>query len=631
MLKTGPLLSGTTPDPVDIADLPASTGEGLGAALGEAFQGSFGPLAFRFAQRQTMEQGHMLTAEEANNRYAIGDLKFDDPVSEFAARQMYDTKRDTLRREDIVRRSQLGLAGRIGASFAGAALDPLNYAAAVFPELLMTRFAALPETARGVAGALRTGAQAAQTAREGGVAARALYGAAEGAAGSALVTPGTYALSQAEGRDYTLSDAFLDTVFGTLLGAGLHAGLGAFHERVRTGARMSPIEEAMQQAGPEVRQDVLRSAVSDVMEGRPVGVGPVVDEIYRGYAAKEFDRLLWSADRLSDDETKALQRLMKAQDAAGAEPLTARIETLEQERRQLGEEHAAAAARGVPDEVTTERLTAIEDEMKRPDLPAARRADLEAERSMLTEGASPASALEQLRAEAEARGLERAIGRTDRQLETAKGRQQRAAAAVERANAEFGRASGKLADQRSVVQALAERTLRRALGRSGIAPDAGEVTQAARNIMSVPPAARAGTIRTEMLKLAQSERSGRLPQNAAMQRAMAQLTEAKAQPHYDAEDVATAQRVDDIAAAAPAPKARAEDQGIGAVTRDTQELDAIQAALDEQIRGLKAAGALTEAEEASLAEAGAAADEAKAIGKARDLAAICLAGVGVKA
>ncbi len=111
-----------------------------------------------------------------------------------------------------------------------------------------------------------------------------------------------------------------------------------------------------------------------------------------------------------------------------------------------------------------------------------------------------------------------------------------------------------------------------------------------------------------------------------MQRAMSEATMRKAQEWFDAEDVAVSQNVADTAAAAPPPKARAADEGIGAVTRDTQELDAIQAEFDDQIRGLKAAGALTEAEEASIAEAAAGGEKMKAKGKARDFAAICLTG-----
>jgi hypothetical protein len=626
-IKTGPLLSGSEPEPVDVADLPATTGEGLGAALAESFQGSLGPLAFRFAQRQMLDPGRMMTPEEATQRYGIGDLKFDAPISETSAAQMSMTKRDTLRREDIVRRSQLGLAGRLGAGLVGATLDPLNIAAAVFPELLLARFAAAPATATGALGALRTGAQAVQAAREGSITSRTLAGAGEGAVGSALVTPGTYALSQAEGRDYSVGDAFLDVAFGTALGAGLHAGIGAFKARVETGAKMPPIEQAMQDAGPQVRIDTLRSAVSDVMEDRPVGVGEIVHQVYQDYAAKEFDRLLWSADKLSDDETAALSRLSKAEAAGEAPSLTSRIAELEQERRALGAEKAEAEARAAPDEVTTQRLDAIETELKRPDIPAPRRADLEAERQMLTEGASPDAALEQLRAQAEATGLGRALGRTEKELGSISAKRDRAAVAVDRANAEFEATSGRLALRQSVVQALAERTVRRAAGRAGVTADPAEVAAAARNIMAAPPDARAATIRSELAKIAQSQNSRPLPQNAAMQRAMSQVTQRKAEPFYDPEDLDAARGVDDIAAAAPLPKARASDQGIGAVTRDTQELDEIDAELDEQIRGLKAAGALSEAEEASLSEAAIMGEEAQAIGKARDLAAVCLSGV----
>lgn len=626
--KTGAILQSYTPEQQDVGLTPASTLEGFGAAAAESFQGSLGPLAARWLQRVNAPDSPTLSSDEANQRFSVGDLKFDAPVSEFSARQLYDTKMATMRRQDVVRRSELGIPGQLAAGLVGAALDPVNLAAAIFPEALIARFAAIPEGAGGVAGALRSGAEGIIAAREGSIGARAVYGAGEGAVGSALVTPATYALSQAEGRDYSVGDAFLDVAFGTALGAGLHAGIGAFAERIKTGKPMPAIEQALQDAGPQVRMDTLRGAVSDVMEGRPVSVGPMVEQVYKDYAGAEFDKLLWASGKLSDEETATLRRLssVEAKDDSGA--LTARIGELDEQARGLRQDIAAARDKAEPDEVTAGRLAAIESELANTVLPAARRADLESERRLLTEGRPQDDALEQLRSQAEAEGLQAALGRNEAEAGRIAAKRDRASATIDRANAEFAQSSGSLAQRRAVVQALAERTIRRAAGRLGVAPDADAVVNAARIVLNAPAEGRQQVIQDAIRGIVNDPAVPRLPRQAQMQSAMSEITRAKAEPWYDAEDMAASQEASAEVASSPIPKARSPEQGIGAVTRDTQELDAIEAELDEQLQGAREAGLLTESEEASINGDAASAEETQALGKARDLAAMCLAGIG---
>lgn len=621
--KTGAILQSYTPEQEDVGLTPASTLEGFGAAAAESFQGSLGPLAARWLQRVNAPDSPTLTADEANQRFSVGDLKFDAPVNEFSARQLYDTKMATMRRDDVVRRSQLGIAGRLTAGLVGAALDPANLAAAVFPEALIARFASIPEAAGGVAGALRAGAAGIQAAREGNIAARAAYGAGEGALGSALITPGTYALSQSEGRDYSVGDAFLDVAFGTALGAGLHAGIGAFAERIKTGKPMPAIEQAMQDAGPQVRMDTLRGAVSDVMEGRPVSIGPMVEQVYKDYAGAEFDKLLWASGKLSDEETATLRRLSSVEAKDDSAALTARIGELDEQARGLREDISSATEKAAPDEVTGQRLEAIRSELAQPAIPAARRVDLENEQRLLTEGRPQDDALEQLRSQAEAEGLQSALGRNEAEAGRVAAKRDRAAATVDRANAEFAQSSGSLAQRRAVVQALAERTIRRAAGRLGVAPDADAVANAARTVLTAPAEGRPQVIQDAIRGLVSDPDVPRLPRQAQMQTAMSDITRAKADPFYDAEDMAASQEASAEIAASPLPKARSPEQGIGAVTRDTQELDAISAELDEQIQGARETGLLTKADEDALTGDTAANDEAQALGKARDLAAMC--------
>ena len=130
-IQTGPLIA--LRDNVDIADTPAPWSTGFGAAISESFQGSPGPLLWRWLGRQNDEQGPIIPVEEANERYAIGNLTFDEKsypsgVDELEARELNNLQRAQLRRQELQRRAGLGLTSRFVAGLGGAILDPLNIA-----------------------------------------------------------------------------------------------------------------------------------------------------------------------------------------------------------------------------------------------------------------------------------------------------------------------------------------------------------------------------------------------------------------------------------------------------------------------------------------------------------------------
>ncbi|MGD9614930.1 MAG: hypothetical protein AB7H90_02905 [Alphaproteobacteria bacterium] len=201
----------------------------------------------------------LLTPDEANERYGIkGRLSWSAPVYEDVAREQLARKRETIAREDIIARREHGLltggVARIGAGLVGGLpgiVDPLNIASAFVP----------------VVGEARAAAWAARYGFAG-VAAR---GAVEGMAGQALLTPLQYGISVYDQEDFGAVDALLNIALGGVFGGGLHTGLHVL------GRRAPDIEAGIEAAPPETREALLRGAVADLAEGRPVETARTIE------------------------------------------------------------------------------------------------------------------------------------------------------------------------------------------------------------------------------------------------------------------------------------------------------------------------------------------------------------------
>lgn len=251
----------------------ASTGEVLGAVAGSAWANSIGPRIVSWGARALGEPGATLTAQEANERFGIpGVLTFDSATSEATARALREGREAEARRQAIIARRPDSLAtsgaARTAVAFATAVLDPVNVAAAFIPVVGPGRTAALLAGASGAMG--RAGV-------------RAGVGAIEGAAGMAMLEPLEYALSRAERNDRDMNDTLAALAFGTVLGGGLHVLGGAAADAVRgtragSAARgATPVERAIRDAAPQVREAALRGAVAAVAEGRPVEIAPLIN------------------------------------------------------------------------------------------------------------------------------------------------------------------------------------------------------------------------------------------------------------------------------------------------------------------------------------------------------------------
>jgi hypothetical protein len=207
-----------------------------------------------------------IDTEAVNAEFGIpGHLKFDKPTPRSVAQDLYEHKRDQILRQDIIDRREGGVftggATRFGANILAGAIDPLNLAVGFIPVLGEARIAMLLE-------------QAGSAAARAGI--RAGLGGAQGAVGMAALQPLEFALSRGEREDYTMADALRSIAVGAALGGGLHAGIGAAIDRV-TGKYRNPISQLLEDSGPEVRQGLLRGALAQTIDGRPVNLEPSLD------------------------------------------------------------------------------------------------------------------------------------------------------------------------------------------------------------------------------------------------------------------------------------------------------------------------------------------------------------------
>jgi hypothetical protein len=272
-------MTGIITDPIEalagveaqgLSALPSSLAQDVGAAFDETITRNPMSSALRALDRELYRadsQVRRLSAKEASDRYAIpGHLNFDSEVPEPVARDLYELKREELRRRDVLERSPGGFgrtSAQLAAGLVGSALDPINLASAFVP----------------VAAPFRMAAQA----RLGVTGGRAAVGAIEGVAGAAMVEPLVLAVARDEQADYGVTDSLLNLAFGGVLGGGLHVASGAVGdflarrvaararaEDVRPSTPGEAIASAVDDLPLEQRQQLLAAAVQDLVDGDSV-------------------------------------------------------------------------------------------------------------------------------------------------------------------------------------------------------------------------------------------------------------------------------------------------------------------------------------------------------------------------
>jgi hypothetical protein len=134
-------------------------------------------------------------------------------------------------------------AAQFGVGIGASILDPLNVASAFIPSVALARGAVAANRIK-TAGATIAGRTSGK---------RFLTGAMDGAIGAAVLEPLIIGAAYAEqDKDYTLMDSFLNLTFGSVLGGGIHVGVGKIYDRLNkipAPAREQAYTTSINQAG----------------------------------------------------------------------------------------------------------------------------------------------------------------------------------------------------------------------------------------------------------------------------------------------------------------------------------------------------------------------------------------------
>lgn len=246
-----------------------------------------------------------------------GHLKLPDqpsiksPVLDLMINEAHD-RRD--RELAIARGPQGFIPGALGlvTSLGAGMIDPVNMAAFSIPVLGEARMGRLMASA-GDSILSRTGV-------------RALQGAAQGAAGTAVLQPADWWLHTQDGQDYTFADALKSVVMGAGMGAGFHAGFGAIGD-VRARMRGIPLPGSPEdlltrglmtgRQSPELGEPVPSSRVDQFRDGQsllnaPAHPADVLADLPP--AAREDAFRATVADIAADRPTRAAEMLQIAAD-----------------------------------------------------------------------------------------------------------------------------------------------------------------------------------------------------------------------------------------------------------------------------------------------------------------------------
>ena len=436
--RPAPQLPGAMDNAYDEAQglyaLPAPTSEVLGATAQEAFTLNPLPSASRYIQRDKMAREaaglgnvdlgrrvempsfepkpkpEILSPEQANEKYGVDwfgkkELSWDQPISEPIASELHDLKIAELRRRTILDRAEGGFTegvARFAVGLGVSAIDPINFALAFVPVIGEARYAELLMGASSAVG--RAGI-------------RVGVGAAEGAVGSLIAEPVVYGVAKSEQADYGLADSFMNVAFGTILGGGLHMGLGAIGDRFGASdfaravdakkaeggigaieatpdipARteipetLSAISRDIQDQPIGVQQDMLRASVAEmVRDGELNATGVLAREAGIGESLRGDPG--W---RYSEADIEALRRtqpeIVKRSDEALSKLEAANTRLEEVQSRIASVTDAEAVSRF--DDIAGQRIAEIDRELEQP-IPAPRREELQREREQIVETIGP--------------------------------------------------------------------------------------------------------------------------------------------------------------------------------------------------------------------------------------------------
>jgi GNAT superfamily N-acetyltransferase len=257
-------------DPGYLSEYKATTGDVFGASFQDAIADNPFTKMMAYAekksaggQRVSKEDAHLKAKEQG---VSIGDIP-DDGMNSDAIDLLIERQYQKKRRGEVISSAGDGFGNSVAqfsGGLAGSFLDPLNIAMSFIPVVGQAKYASWLAKASG------------PLARAG---IRAGVGAAEGFVGSALLEPANYALSQELGDDYTSADSLMNVAFGTVMGGGLHMGMGAISDAISMKKGniepLGPVAKQVDGMDPEVRMEFNRTAIAQAMEDRRIDVTPI--------------------------------------------------------------------------------------------------------------------------------------------------------------------------------------------------------------------------------------------------------------------------------------------------------------------------------------------------------------------
>ena len=264
--------------------------------------------SLNLAERTSMrENENRIDRQELNKEYSNLGLYFKEDEYQSVVDIMVEKKEEERARQSVISRGPAGSwnpfssgfyvgAAKFGTGLAVSMLDPINIAASFIPVFGQARFAAL---------AARTSLRTARLTR----------GVVEGAVGAAVVEPLVYSAAKRVQADYGAVDSLLNITFGSILGGGLHVGVGKLRDiktlskykkfrenvnkvRKETGIKSDELEPELtneqvlfreyykdtsdfmlklEKTDPRTRKLLLKKSLGDLMLDEPVDVGPIVN------------------------------------------------------------------------------------------------------------------------------------------------------------------------------------------------------------------------------------------------------------------------------------------------------------------------------------------------------------------
>jgi hypothetical protein len=189
-------------------------------------------------------------------------LKPEEGLRRATLELLIERKQEELAHQSVMERATTGqMVAGFGVGVLASLVDPINVASAFVPVIGPARYAA---------------SLARQTSRTGRALVRARVGAAEGFVGAGLVEPIVYTQAQNEQADYTMSDSLLNFAFGTVLGGGLHMGIGAISDGIKArknAVATGEVAKSLAEMTPQQREDLFRANMGLAVDDR-MGVAP---------------------------------------------------------------------------------------------------------------------------------------------------------------------------------------------------------------------------------------------------------------------------------------------------------------------------------------------------------------------